>query len=360
MLPGLKVPNAYDFNQTATDGSSFWIEEIANISPAAEEWSAKFANCTLYAYVSDFNSQSGYDFINSVLGYAYVEADKTLKRVNPIQHPKYPNLRATRITDSRGIVYTSRSTTPADLGGFLGPQEFAKYNRRLVAVEFAPCPYKLLDGSDIEDSDGKQLEWYRNVVFNVEPNIYDVTIQVGTFKYAEGAAGNPGPVGPLYVQFPGEVNFLEVKTTLELVWKLVPEDYIMNTVLGEATPGTGEEFPVPTKISAAAGKVNSAIFDKKPIGTLLILEPKIDRYLSGTLRSQDNDTPVFMCDVILPIVHFDPATYGNFKGHNTKPWWNKAAGTFTYHLVSSDGSSTATARIYQEYDYKKIFEHWSV
>ncbi len=349
MAVGVKIPGIFDYNVTDTaNTSSFWIEEIADLSPSVDEWSAKFARSTTYAYMPD-DLQSQYDFINTTLGYAYMQPDKTIFRSNPIQHPKFPNLRATRITDSRGIKFSSKQTTGAN--DLKGPQTFAGYNRRLCAVEYAPCPYKIRSMEQITES-GTVKEWKRNVQYNTEPNIYDVTIQVGNFTWAEGTANNPKDK-----QFPGEINFLEVKTTLELIWKLVPEEYIANTELG-AAEGAGEEFPIPTKIAGAGGRVNSVAFDGKDIGVLLLLEPKIDRYLSGTLRATDNQTPVYMCDIILPLIHFDPPTYSTFKGHNTKPWWNKADNTFKYHLVTSDGATTG-GKIYGSYDFKKIFEHWS-
>ncbi len=351
----VKTVNAFDFSAITwvddytlgTRPSNLWREQIGNISPGSSEWSAKFGRDTLYAYVPN-EPGSWYSFINSVLGYAYVENDNTIKRVNPIQHPKFRNLNASRITDARGVQYERRQDTPIGDSNYNGPPQYAAYDRTLCAVEFAPCPYPLYDVEDITDpTTHARQEWLRNVQFDVEPNIYDVTIQVGNFTWAEGSANNPKDK-----QFPGEVNYLEVKTTFNLIWKLVPEDfvldYVSHTLMG-----------FPTKIILGGGKVNSASFDGYDAGTLLLLEPKIDRYLSGTLQPSIGRIPIFMCDVILPIIHFDPVVYSSFKGHNTKPWWNKADNTLKYHLVTADGTTTGR-QIYGSFDFKKLFEHWSV
>ncbi len=347
----VKIPGEWNFaGQVAADdpavrASSYWIEKIGNESPGSEEIATKFARAVIPVYVPD-DANFFYDFINNVLGYSYLQDDGTLVRKNPIQHPRYPNLRAARITNGRGLQYESRKTSWDNATE--GPTEYASYDRRLAFVEFQPPAFALYSDDDITTDDDVIQEWQRYTICDVDPKVYNVSIQTGTFKWAEGSAGNPNGK-----QFPGEVNFMEVKTSFNVIWKNVPEDFVLDVV-------NHTLMPYPTKIIAAAGRVNSAIFDGYPIGTLLMLEPKIDRYLSGTLIYNNViRMPVMMCDVILPIIHFDPPVYGSFKGHNTKPWWNKADNTFLYHLVSTDGSSTTTGRIYGEYDYKKIFEHWA-
>ncbi len=346
------IPNKFNFTlQVATDrpsnrvaGTNFWLEHVGNNSPGGDEFSSKFARSTLYAYVPD-EADVMFDFINSVLGFSYVDGT-TLKRINPLQHPKYRNLWASRITDSRGIQYEQRKTT----NNIAPPQlrEYAGYDRRLCAVEFAPVRWKLKEDSDVKIDTGSGVEtreWLRNVEHDNNPKVYDVSItpENQQFFYQEGPPVDKG--------FQGEINYLEVKSSITLRWRNVPETFVYDTV--------SYDFGLATKISAAAGKVNSATWAGYPAGTLLLLEPEIDRYLSGTLYSIDGTDPKMMCDVMLPIIHFDPPNLGTYKGHNLKPWWGTET-SFIYYLVTNKKANASAIRIYQSYDFKKLFEHWSV
>ncbi len=348
------IPGQFNFTlRVATDapgsrpaGEQFWIERIDDNSPGGDEFSSKFARSTLFAYVPD-NADVMFDFINSVLGYSYVDGTSgsyRLKRVNPIQHPKYRNLWASRIVDSRGIQYEQRTTNAAIQSPAL--KDYASYDRRLCAVEFAPVRWSIKSDDDVKTGTaGEAQEWTRNVEYDANPKVYDVSItpENQQFFYQEGPPANKG--------FQGEINYLEVKTSLTLKWRNIPEFWVLNT--------RDYDFGLPTKISAAAGRVNSATWAGYPAGTLLLLEPEIDRYLSGTLYSIDGKDPKMMCDVMLPIIHFDPPNLGTYKGHNLKPWWGTET-SFIYYLVTNKKSDPNAVRIYGSYDFKKIFEHWSV
>jgi hypothetical protein len=342
-------PTTYNFQQTSAVGSSFWIEQIDNESPGNLEMSSKFARATLYAYIPD-DRTSFYNFINNLLGYTVTLGNQTLHRVNPQEHPKYKGLYASKISSLEGIVYKQRdegNPSPAQIPS--GLKSYASYKRNLVAVEFTPLKYPIYEDSDPEITGSTNAgEYRRNVEYDTTTNVYDVTIPTGTFKFAQGAAG-----APYGISFPGELNFLEVKTTFNLKWRGVPADYIYDTL--------NYAFGRPTKLSGVAGKVNSGPAFGYPVGTLLMLEPQIDRYVSPTLRSSDGRTPYFLCDVLLPIIHFDPPYYTTpptFYGHNLKPWWKPGDGTITYYLVSDSGTSSGI-RIYGETDYLNIFKHWA-
>ncbi len=341
-------PNIFDMGQTSSTASSFWIEKIDNESPASNEWSTRYARSTLYAYIPDGDTAL-YNFTNTVLGYTYTTADRKLKRVNPQAHPKYPALYAQKITSATGIVFESKQTgqpPPPQVGAL---SQYAKYKRNLVSVDFAPPRYPVFEDTDPEIVPSATTgEFRRYVDYDTTSNVYDVTIQTGQFKFADGSAG-----APLGKTFPGEINFFEVKTTFSLRWRLLPQDFVYNTI-------DYPVFPYPVKPGAASARVNSAAIWGYPAGTLLLLEPEIDRYVSGTLRNGDGRTPFFMCDVTYPIIHFDPPHYGStYRGHNLKPWWKTGDTTITYYLVTNDGTSTGI-RIYGEYDFSKLFTHWSL
>jgi len=347
-----KVPTGFDLGKDEPTGSSYWVEKIDNESPASGEWSNRYARTTLYAWIPD--SEVGmYNFTNAVLGYTYTTADRKLWRVNPIAHPKYNGLYAQKITSCTGISYEQKadgSPPPAQANSL---RKFAQYRKNLVSVDFAPPRYNIREDTDPQISGtGSSIgEFQRNVDYDTTSNIYDVTIQTGQFGFAEGAAGAPGP--PNAKTFPGELNFFEVKTTFSLRWRLLPQDFVYDTL-------NYPVFPYPTKVGGAVGRVNSADIWGYSKGTLLLLEPEIDRYVSGTLRNSDGRTPLFMCDVTYPIIHFNPPSYGStYKGHNLKPWWKTGDTTITYYLVTSDKTTTGI-RIYGEYDFSKLFTHWSL
>ncbi len=345
------VPTPYDFTQTVIqfpDGSfasNAWIEQIGNHSPSTEETAAKFKSASLYAFVPD-DPVAYYSFEVGCLGGSYVESDGTLKRVLPIQHPKDPKLRAIRIGGTQGLKFEGRKDGQGPTDAALA--KYASYNRRLVRVDFAPPAWNIVTDAGVV-VDGVAQEWKRNVSSDPDTKIYIVSRgNTGDFKFAEGVDNDPKGKG-----FQGEVNFPEVKTDLNLVWKYVPLDYLADT---------SKLFPFARKVIAAAGKVNSEEFEGYAAGTLLLLEPRVDKYLSGTLRYNNPVTgeaapPYYMCDVYLPIIHFDPPSFSStYRGHNLKPWLKGSS--FMYHLATSNGSVDG-ATLYGAYDFKKIFEFWN-
>lgn len=407
------LPTVYDFGLptfTTRDGSPStkisdhwnssggWIEQIGNHSPGTDEVSPKFANSTIFGWCSS-NATSRYNFDNSVVGYHWVDGSLRLRRSLPIRHPRKPQLHAVKVFDAKGVKFQGRNTAEITNEGIT---TYANYDRTQVGIEFIPLKYNVFGDDDIMGviaDDGKvtmvgppfpdnaiPLEYLRYVEVDPETNIYDVSIQTGQFVFAEGAAN-----APKSIKFPGELNYLEVKTTFMLTWRYVPQDFVF-------APTT--IFPYAPKIPQIAGRINSREFAGFPAGTLLCLEPKIDRYQSGSLRATkvvDNSdgtttlryVPYFYADISLPIIHFDPPHYSqNERGHNVKPWWNQSPGnaswvleqsltgafsaasqklstndpgvsSLVYYLVTSDGTTTGV-RIYGSYDYYKFFQHWSV
>lgn len=391
------------------DGTQFggWIEQIDNESPAGYEVSQRFAHATLYAFVPN-TSDAMYRFQNAVLGWHVTAADFShIKRTNPIQHPRYRNLWAYKVSEARGRRYTDRLSdiSPASGGSMKGPTHYASYHHTLMAVEFKPNPTGFLmpeleeiEVRNPEDDTAYYHEGYRYLEYETRTNIYDVTIQTGQFAFQEGPNNDPKSK-----VFPGEINFLEVKQSFTLRWRLVPEDFVCDT--------TNFHLGRPRKLNTAAGKVNSKPFMGYPAGTMLMLEPDLDRYASGCLRAspaqaqaingdgtirQQVERPFQMCDVIIPLIHFDPPHFSeNNRGHNLKPWrrdTTTAASTvlpwqvwrpefvapfmledppaeppvapepqMLYYLVKytkADGTVTET-KIYGEYDFNKCFQHWA-
>lgn len=346
------TPSNYDFQTTSTSNSSFWIEHVGNTSPQSDEVSPRYAHRTLYAYVSN-DRVAMYNFENNVLGYHYVDSSLTLRRVPPQAHPKHPSCYAIKVSQIQGVKFDGKQEElPPAAQLNAGLKDAAKYKRNLVAVEFAPPKYPVYTDDDpkILGFDDERFEYLRYLEHDQQTNVYDVVIPTGRFKFAEGTSGNP-----LGKVFPGEVTFYEVKTTYSLKWRLVPEDFIIDYV--------NYDFGYPTKINAAAGHVNATKFCGFPAGTLLLLEPEIERYVAGALRRSDGK-PMFYADVVLPIVHFDPplgVSAGSEiqKGHNNKPWWKSGDTTLHYYMVSSDGTSTGI-RVYGSYEFADIFTHWSL
>lgn len=369
------IPTSYSFDTVVNDkpalsSTSGWVECVGNNSTATSEFGTRYANCSLTGWIPD-GQVAFYNFVNRVLGWTITTSDRLLQRKLPIRHPRNPQLYATKIIDASGRVYGNKLIDSGDNAGGLEPADpprytssfdgigitqWARYGKQQVTIEFQPARWRMLDDSQVVSTG----EYARFIDFDVKPNFYAVTIQVGNFLWAETAT--PGPTAGTVASTVGEINYLEVKTTFALRWRLVPEDFVADTI-------NYPYWPYYSKISRCAGRVNSTAFCGYPAGTLLILEPDIERYVSGTLYSNDlsSHKPLMYCDVMLPMVHFDPPNssgdppVSGYRGHNTKPWWAEGTGAYAkYYLMTATGNPTTGLRIYSEMDFNDIFTHWSL
>lgn len=370
----VEIPTTYSFTNEvngvpALSQTSGWVEVVGNNGTSTAEFGTRYANCSLTGWIPD-GQVAFYNFVNQVLGWTMTTSAGLLQRTLPIRHPRNPQLYATKVIDASGRVYGNKiidgtggleiASPPRYTSSFegIGITQWARYGKQQVTIEFQPARWRMLtDAQAIVD--GTTREYTRFIDFDVKPNFYNVTIQVGDFLWAESAS--PGPTA-LNVASVGEINYLEVKTTFALRWRQVPEDYAADTI-------NYPYWPYFSKISRAAGRVNSAEFCGYPAGTLLILEPDIERYVSGTLYSNDLSThkPLMYCDIMLPMVHFDPPNssgdppVSGYRGHNLKPWYAQGTGAYVkYYLVTANGNPSTGLRIYSEMDYNDIFTHWSL
>ncbi len=325
-------------------------EVVDNDAPSTALFSTHDSSATIvYDWTGDTTKR--YDAVVKLLGRHYV-SDTTeapgglpqLVRVNPPSHPYYRWMRVSGVSNiiGRGVRTTRDAMWPEQM------PKFQDYEHYRMTVEFRALPYNDI-GDDWDYSTGEEN---RYVSIMLKPQAEFIGVKQGTFSFAEGT--------PLGKMFDGEVNFLERKVRYELKWHCVPEEWISNP-----------EFTTPyyNKIQSIVGRVNSDEFLDFDVGTLLALEPEIERYIAPYTAYSDlgpTGIPYFLCDVTIPLVFFDPplgATGPIISGHNNKPWYVAPAPggpppEVKYWYVTSDGSASGLP-IYASAPFADAFKHWN-
>lgn len=319
--------------------SPTWREVIGNMSTWTDTYDVMNGTSTLVGHVDWEDSNQ---IIRNLLGVNYTDrVAKRIKRVLPCRHWYYANLYCTSVT-TQGVQFAGKEESPYSLTStVIG--EAASFTRLQITATFSTLPYKVRGDADV--AIGTEYKRFLQIV--PKPKAEFITRTAGQMKWADTAAGGP----TVDTAFPGEFNQLEAKTTYDLKWWFVPEDYVSDPTL---------ELPIYTKIQAAIGTVNSAAFMGVAAYKLLCLEPVIERMSVPNLT--DDNTEYFLCNVTLPMVYFSPTSVSagttGFHGHLVKPFFNTTAATVTYYGVRSNGS-TGGLSIYPTSDFNDIFKAWN-
>lgn len=317
-----------------------WREVIGNMSTWTDSYNTETGVATLVGHVDWADSN---EIMFNLLGLNKTNREvKRINRILPCRHWYYSNLYCTSV-EIQGVQFTGKQDSPLSALGSTYITEAAKFTRVQVTATFSTLPYKAREDADVAVGQ----EYKRFVQITPKPKAEFITRTAGQMRWADTAAGGP----TVDTAFPGEFNQLEAKTTYELKWWYVPEDYISDPDL---------ELPIYTKIQAAIGTVNSATFMGVTAYKLLCLEPVIERMSVPNLT--DDNTEYFLCNVTLPMVYFSPTNVSagttGFHGHLVKPFFNTTAATVTYYGVRSNGSTGGLA-IYPTSDFNDIFKAWN-
>lgn len=324
--------------------SPTWREVVGNMSSWTDTFSPETGEATL---VGDVEWEDSNYIIQELLGVHETDTvNKRILRYHPIRHWYWNNLFCTNIS-MQGVRFDGSEDTLIDTK-FHPIGQAASYTRLRLTATFGTLPFRVLDDGQV--AVGQEYKRYLQVT--PKPKFEFITRTAGVMKWADTAAGGPAA----NTTFPGEFNQLEAKTTYELKWWYVPENYISDPTL---------QLPVYTKIMAAAGTVNSDTFMGVTAYKLLLLEPSIYRFpypLKTYPQTEDDGNEFWMCHVTLPMVYFSPTSVSagttGYHGHLVKPFFNTTSSTVTYYGVRSDGSAGGLP-VYQTSAFADIFKAWN-
>lgn len=244
-----------------------WYEIIDDESPSTISFGTK-QNSAYVTYI--IKSSEILDFINDVLGYAYLFNNSYIKRVIPASHPIFPWLYAYRIFDIKGTkingklessVVRSETTLKkidAVYPPFVGSYEYYKitvqYMSRNYGVysddqlkkfwkenekyymptysyrKFGNNPAQLVVG-EREETFTDRYEYGRYTNFNFQPKIDLLTYGNNNFwmKFGpEELAFDLGRERPVVQDSGGAQNIKIVKTLIDWNWYFVPYEFTVN------------------------------------------------------------------------------------------------------------------------------------
>jgi hypothetical protein len=290
---------------------------------------------------------------------AYVFDDNTkwLNRTLPKQCPAlgFGHLYVNRITSVKPMHWIGKAGVPVG-GGFVN---WSSYDFALLTVLFTQPHYPLLSDGYLDfhfppvdvDAVGTfyRQEWYRYTerVPTVAGDI--LTVEAGTFKWAEGGAAPAPTVGAL-LQTP--VGQPLTVGDFALVWRQVP-------LYGLFSPATYR----PESLILGANTVNKTAFLGYPAETLCFVGATFSwnetPYPAGALQQafvlrpvgQEQPFPSLTVDVNLVFKFKDPPPGASTRGWNLQPW----RGDMKWYRATTDGTAGGPAML-TAYDFRKLFQ----
>lgn len=237
---------------------SVWKEKVGITSPAQPSAFARGATQSLLVGRIPFEDAT--KFVRTSLGFSYTEGNK-LKRVLPVQHPKYPFLRATGCSlhpEGPAVVTTGSPPPPPPPGGGTGRNlkksrdvtldpgpDYANYHFYEATLSFASLPYDILPDTVVSMPGLGEYDRFTHSDVSSSFNVIDPGTL--TMKFSLGATNNPK--GLAFAAGGVRVN----STALNLHWTDVALDYVM---LNDFAP----------VIQARLGCVNETEFRSIPPG----------------------------------------------------------------------------------------------
>jgi hypothetical protein len=315
--------------QSMTPQQMGWLERVANYSPWNDVFSIESQETSL---VIDIPFENRYLFIPWALGYAWVDGNGFLNRINPIQHPYYPWMRAARIAHI-GVRYCGSKLFTQDwdavgntAGNSTATTGTARYKLARFTIGFANYPWNFIEDSELVGS-AAGAEWCRNTYWQENPTAQMLAAEGGAstlgypvslpntwnadhLYYPAATIGPPPQPGN---NFRAAFGTVVPQIRYVLHWKWVPYDYLYSN-------------RIPANLMASVMKLNlGTAFGCFPEGTLLFEPPKITKYVFPIRTA---GLVSYLCDVELPFVYMDPPQgltnastsvgYG-IRGHNLTP-----------------------------------------
>lgn len=305
------------------------------------------ATLTIFVYDADLE-QAIADLLGSQeANFGGGSGSNTLDRVLPAQHPRFSWLFCSRVSSVKPYRFTG-TTGPggSQQNGRLGGKS-SQYDLYLLTCVFTQPKFALYTDAqlDAQAGGGPRPEWLRYTERIAQPTTFVLSREAGqSFRYVEdNGAGQPPANTNVPVPQPQFLNQVDYN----LMWRRVP--YI--GLFGGGGTGT------PDNQLNGLSAVNDAAFLGFPAGTLLFKTFRVHPYedpVSPSLFGLNVNTgqSSLVCDVELVFTYFNPpsgVSMATNHGHNLAPWRDNR-----WYLVKD--TATLTNKIYQEYDFAKIFE----
>jgi hypothetical protein len=374
----MAAPNPYAGTDDDFDPYTDWKELVANYSPAGGSmFSRKSGEASLVGMVDARKARAACRYM---LGYAAVGGTAgayTLQRTPPVFHPKYPSMICHSVADEEFKVYPSVANSlkyPADNAGLDGARSLlyrARYKKSRLTLRFEPAMWPVL-------GDGEMVgfgEWKRYCYVNQEPRVEVLSLDGFQMVFFEGS-GCANPItNPAGKAVPSDVGQILVKSDIQVVWDEVPENWVMATAVSNGISIT------PTKILAGLGCVNKYNWNGYLAGTLLLNGVRFTRHpwplFAGT-ESRYIYTIEFLMSFFDPPKGYTGSGSGftqlnrigsngeplDPRGHICLPYQgaskptagDKNAGRWFAASFTGGSDVAANKRLYDQYDYAKLFD----
>lgn len=315
--------------------SASWHESM--LEPRQDVLSPDRSSCTVTVVINYSQYKAAVRFI---LGYAWVDDNKNLRRSTPVFHPLWPWLYASAITGTtfKGPTAANTVTLPFDFAVYAGGYTFVE-----ITVEFRERLYDLWQDWEVDTEDERFVYQTR------EPYVELAQIDGGQLKYyAPSVAGVDGnTIAAPYILAP------LAKAKILLQWFQVPTEFV------EDADGFS------TKFQAAEKCVNDATFRGRRAGTLFLEHVHLQKNPSPVATDIEQGLR-FTYDITFEMIEYDP-TPGDSAvtkyGHNLMPGPKSAGATgervTKFYYVTDDGTLTGKP-LFASYSFPKLFTHYSL
>lgn len=346
------------------DGYEF-NERVESLSPSTAGFSADGGGRGVMIQDVTYNDLK--KKIREILGYTTTDG-AGLKRFLPKAHPLFPWLFASRISQVQGFgsptLESSDVLETLEVAAF---DEYARYPKYRLTIEFEPRPYVLCNDDLIEntltkswtDADGTVIgpkiyaeEWKRFVDIDFQGASQYLTAKRGQFKFRVGGGNelNGKEAGE------GQVRMAYPKSTVIYRWFQVPYEHVIHAR---------------SYIVAGLGRVNQFEWDGWPAGTLSYKDFKTRKYTPAAPEvSAAAETAIYtankLCDIdfifeyLEPPLTAAPTSTANANaiayGHNLLPYSN----TGSWYYASTDIAPLVAAvnndkPVYPSYMFELLF-----
>jgi hypothetical protein len=192
-----------------------------------------------------------HDCLAYFVGYSYVQ-EKTLRRICPAWHPRWPWLRCTNVS-IKGVKFDGQEEDP-------GPNHFAHslplpiYERYRFLCLFEGLNYNVKDDAQVADYSDLDREWQRFISVEPKDNTEIFTQEGGFYQYV-----SPSGYGIQEHRYLGPALQVRAERTgLTVTAYNIASDFVLNS------------SDIPTKFVRAKSLANKTEFLGQPPGTMLL------------------------------------------------------------------------------------------
>lgn len=324
----------------AAFGPADWTEEFSMSSPNQYGLTQTKGDVTVVGNIS-------WDLIlpciQWLLGYAYVDVNKKLRRVLPQRHPRLPWLWCNGITNITGKGLTQDHPNLTSPSAFPGGINSGNYDRALVYASFGPTTYDILNDVAANVDGNPIKEYERFCTVKCDPFVELLTLPNGSLlynaPYAAGAAIDGNPI------ISPQVRIRQEKDRFTLTWYLVPLDFIC------------DKYGVPTKLLSAQKCVNKVDFLGQPAGTLMCEKISYDLGVFPIASTVVGKNQLCAEKIVFDLLRFDPPR----DVDETKRGWNLWPTNLPSGIyVGAKQGGGAGVDAYKEFNFEDCFTHQSL